>query len=122
MEALFENGASSGPRAAGVGIVQSFLLSCVLLGILVAVGVAVIVKIRSWWQVGSDDHGDWENALVEYKNLRDRGLLSDEEYRKIKTLVEPHVQSLPMAPSHAAVSAIERADRNEPSPASEEQD
>lgn len=39
--------------------------------------------------------GDWENALAGYKNLRDQGVLSDEEYRKIRTLAEPHLHGLP---------------------------
>jgi hypothetical protein len=34
-------------------------------------------------------HGDWENTLAAYKNLRDEGVLSEEEFRKIRTLVEP---------------------------------
>lgn len=94
--------------------VRSFLLSSLVLAIIVAVGAAAIVKIRSWWRADSDDRGDWENALVGYKNLRDRGLLSDDEYRKIKTLVEPHVQSVPMAPSRAAAPVTDRAERDQP--------
>lgn len=39
--------------------------------------------------------GDWENALAGYKNLRDQGVLSDEEYRKIRTLAEPHLLAPP---------------------------
>ena len=71
---------------------QAFLISAVLLGLLVAIGIAAIVAVRSWWlQSGSDD-GDWESSLVGYKNLRDKGVLSEEEYRKISTLVEPHVR------------------------------
>jgi hypothetical protein len=37
--------------------------------------------------------GDWENALAGYKNLRDQGVLSEEEYRKIRTLAEPHLHA-----------------------------
>jgi hypothetical protein len=69
--------------------VQAFLVSAVLLGLLVAVGIAAIVAVRSWWLEPGADHGDWENSLVGYKNLRDKGVLSEEEYRKISTLVEP---------------------------------
>jgi hypothetical protein len=72
--------------------VQAFLVSAVLLGLLVAVGIAAIVAVRSWWLEPGADHGDWENSLVGYKNLRDKGVLSEEEYRKISTLVEPHVR------------------------------
>jgi hypothetical protein len=72
--------------------VQAFLISAVLLGLLVAVGIAAIVAVRSWWLQPGIDHGDWESSLVGYKNLRDKGVLSEEEYRKISTLVEPHVR------------------------------
>ena len=72
--------------------VQAFLISAVLLGLLVAIGIAAIVAVRSWWLDPEADHGDWESSLVGYKNLRDKGVLSEEEYRKISTLVEPHVR------------------------------
>jgi hypothetical protein len=72
--------------------VQAFLISAVLLGLLVAIGIAAIVAVRSWWLDSGADHGDWESSLVGYKNLRDKGVLSEEEYRKISTLVEPHVR------------------------------
>jgi hypothetical protein len=101
--------------------VQSFLLSSLLLGVLVAVGVAAIVRIRSWWQPGPEDRDDWESTLAEYKDLRDRGMLSDEEFRKIRTLVEPRVQSMPMAPSRDVMPAAERADTSDPTHPSEEQ-
>jgi hypothetical protein len=38
---------------------------------------------------GHAGHGDWETMLAAYKNLRDEGVLSEEEFRKIRTLVEP---------------------------------
>lgn len=48
--------------------------------------------VRSTQSEGSAaGRGDWENALAGYKNLRDEGVLSEEEYRKIRTLVEPHL-------------------------------
>ena len=99
---------------------QSFLISSLLLGVLVAVGVAAIVKIRSWWQSGPEDRDDWENTLAEYKSLRDRGMLSDEEFLKIRTLVEPNMHAMPMAPSRDVVPAAERADASEPTHPSEE--
>ncbi len=73
----------------------SFLVAGLLLAVLVAVGIAAIVAIRSRWQRSGADHGDWEAALVEYKNLRDKGVLSEEEYRKISSLVEPYVRTAP---------------------------
>jgi len=83
--------------------VSSFLFSAIVLAAFVATGIAVIVKIRSHYRDADADRGDlgrgqWENALVGYKNLRDKGVLSDEEYRKIRTLVEPLADSVP---SHA---------------------
>ena len=103
-----------------LGIVQSFLFSSLVLGLIVAVGVAAILRIRSWWQPDHDDRNDWENTLAEYKGLRDRGVLSEEEFRKIRTLVEPHMQSVPMATSREVVPAAERADASEPTHPSEE--
>jgi hypothetical protein len=72
--------------------VQAFLFSATLLGLIVAIGIAAIVAVRSRWLDAGSDHGDWESSLVGYKNLRDKGVLSEEEYRKISTLVEPHVR------------------------------
>ena len=77
---------------------QAFVFSGVLLGLLVAGGIVAIVAVRSWWLHSSAGHGDWETALVGYKNLRDKGVLSEEEYRKISTLVEPHVRFDSSAP------------------------
>ena len=69
--------------------VPAILTSVLLLGLLVGLGVVVIVTIRARWLVAGDDRGGWEKTLVDYRNLRDAGVLSEEEYRKIKTLVEP---------------------------------
>jgi hypothetical protein len=80
------------PFATGLLSLQAFLFSAVLLGLIVAVGIAAIVAVRSRWLESGSDHGDWESSLVGYKNLRDKGVLSEEEYRKISTLVEPHVR------------------------------
>ena len=77
---------------------QAFLISAVLLGLLVAIGIAAIVAVRSWWLDSGADHGDWESSLVGYKNLRDKGVLSPEEYRKIRTLVEPHIEAVSKQP------------------------
>jgi hypothetical protein len=81
--------------------VQAFLLNAVLLGLLVAGGITAIVAVRSWWLEPGADRGDWESVLVGYKNLRDKGGLSEEEYRKISTLVEPHLRHDKVEP-HAA--------------------
>jgi hypothetical protein len=67
---------------------QSFLFSALLLAVLVAAGVCLIVTIRSRFRPQAGDSDSWETTLAEYKNLRDKGVLSAEEYRKIRTLVE----------------------------------
>lgn len=72
---------------------QSFLISSLLLAAFVAAGVVVIVTIRSRFRKADADHASWETTLAEYKNLRDKGVLSAEEYRKIRTLVEPRLES-----------------------------
>lgn len=78
---------------------QAFVVSLLLLSLLVGLGVGAIVTIRKWAKDGSlslrpdAGRGDWESWLAKYKNLRDKGVLSDEEYRKIRTLVEPSTQA-----------------------------
>jgi hypothetical protein len=79
--------------------VQAFVLSTLALCLFVGVGIGAIVMIRTWMR-GADEldgsgRGDWESALAGYKNLRDKGVLSEEEYRKIRTAVEPPKQIAP---------------------------
>ena len=78
---------------------QAFVLSTLALCLFVGGGIGAIVMIRAWMR-GADEldgsgHGDWESALAGYKNLRDKGVLSEEEYRKIRTAVEPPKQVAP---------------------------
>ena len=70
----------------------AFLIAVLLLCLLVGLGIVAIVMIRSRWLASDDDRGDWEKTLVDYKNLRDDGVLSEEEFRKIRTLVEPRTR------------------------------
>jgi hypothetical protein len=72
--------------------VPSLLVSLVLLSLLVAAGVGAVFAIRAWWLKSGDDRGDWAKTLAEYKNLRDQGELGEDEYRKIRTLVEPRLR------------------------------
>ena len=80
---------------------QAFAVSSLLLLLLVGAGILAITVVRSRMLDGTpasgtgSGHGDWESALAKYKNLRDKGVLSDEEYRKITALVEPHVPTDP---------------------------
>jgi hypothetical protein len=71
--------------------VPSLLVSIAILVLLVAAGIGAVLAIRRWLKPG-DDRGDWAKTLSEYKNLRDEGVLSEEEYRKIRTLVEPRLR------------------------------
>ena len=71
-------------------------LAAILVGGLLALIVA-LRALQSWVRRAQQDQsesgrGDWENALAGYKNLRDQGVLSEEEYRKIRPLVEPQMQ------------------------------
>ena len=72
--------------------VPSLLVSIAILVLLGAAGVGAVVVIRRWWLKSGDDRGDWAKTLSEYKNLRDEGVLSEEEYRNIRTLVEPRLR------------------------------
>ena len=71
----------------------SFLVSAFLLVLCVGAGIVAIVTIRARYLTQGDDRGDWEKSLVDYRNLRDQGVLSEEEYRKIRTLVEPRLRA-----------------------------
>ena len=70
----------------------AILTTVILLCLVVGAGVVAIVTIRRRWLVAGDDRGDWEKTLVDCKNLRDEGVLSEEEFRKIRTLVEPRTR------------------------------
>jgi hypothetical protein len=88
-----------------VPFVVQIILTLLGLALLVGVGAVAIVMIRSRL-VSADDRGDWEKTLVDYKNLRDEGVLSDEEYRKIRTLVEPRMRfGMPQAAGDRRLSA-----------------
>lgn len=67
----------------------SFLVSVAALLVLLAIGIGMIVKVRGWAGESSGNPDRWESTLADYRNLRNKGVLSDEEYRKIRTLVEP---------------------------------
>jgi len=71
---------------------QSFLINAFLLAAFVTGGIVAIVMIRSRLLMSEGKHDSWETTLAEYKNLRDKGVLSTEEYRKIRTLVEPRIE------------------------------
>jgi hypothetical protein len=76
------------------------VINFAMLAAMVAVAVVVIVWVRRRW-LGLDgvggfdgtDGADWQDALVRYRNLRDEGGLSEEEFRRIRTLVGPRIRS-----------------------------
>ncbi len=95
-----ENG--HGPFSEAVRSMQgswSLLAGFAALAVLVGGGIVAVWAARRHWlgtggtsATGGADHGDWEKTLVDYKNLRDEGVLSEEEFRKIRTLVEPRTR------------------------------
>ncbi len=91
---------------------QTYLVNAVGLALMLAVGAGVIVMTRAWWMGGSDDSADWEKTLVGCKKLRDEGVLSDQEYRNIRTLVEPRTRIGVPAPGGRQQPSAER-DRDE---------
>jgi len=94
----------------------ALLTTSILLALLVAGGVSVILVLRRTWLRKGDDREDWVKTLGTYKNLRERGVLSEEEYRNIRTLVEPRTRlgtpvsdgrPRPAAESHGPLNARE---------------
>jgi hypothetical protein len=63
-----------------------------LLAAALAAAVLVLVAVQAWVRREGKDRGVWENTLVDWRNLRDEGVLSEEEYRKVRTLVEPRTR------------------------------
>jgi len=83
----------------------SFILTALLLAATIGVAMVAINYARSRFLGGPSDHPDgdgpgWQDALLGYRNLRDKGVLSDDEYRKIRTLVEPHLSEPPSREDH----------------------
>lgn len=68
------------------------LTIAILLAAGLIAGVVAITAVRRWLRRSGDDRGDWEKTLVEWRNLRDEGVLTEEEYRRVRTLVEPRVR------------------------------
>jgi hypothetical protein len=85
------------------------LPSLALLVVAIGAGAAVIVSLRrrllpptgpsagiragnGRHKMGESGRGDWESMLAGCKNLRDEGVLSEEEFRKVRTLVEPRLR------------------------------
>ena len=71
----------------------SLLINSLILLAVVACGIVVIVLIREKLQGTGTGRGDcdetWEQKLAEYKKLLDRGVLEEDEYRRIRTLGDP---------------------------------
>ena len=86
-------------------VFSALLPSLALLLGAIAVGVGALVSLRRKLvpagprsgfragthrpKMGESGRGDWETMLASYKNLRDEGVLSEEEFRKLRTLVDP---------------------------------
>ena len=65
------------------------LTIAILLAASLVAGVVAVTVARRWLRREGDDRGDWEKTLVDWRNLRDEGVLTEEEYRRVRTLVEP---------------------------------
>ena len=65
------------------------LKTAILLAVVLGASVYAVARLRAWLRQPGEDHGDWEKTLVDWRNLRDEGVLTEEEYRKVRTLVEP---------------------------------
>jgi hypothetical protein len=72
------------------------VVNLLLLLALVAAGGVGVAALRRQIRGGDGVGGfgrsggeDWSSRLADFKNLRDEGVLSEEEFRKIRTLVEP---------------------------------
>ena len=92
----------------------AILTTLLALSLLVGAGIVAIVTIRRRWLAAGDDRGDWEKTLVECRNLRDEGVLSEEEFRKIRTLVEPRTRigmPVPRGPHRLAAQLSVRTNR-----------
>jgi hypothetical protein len=84
--------------------VLKVLPSFAVLVVAVGLGAVAIVSLRKrllpaairagngWPKMGESGRGDWENMLARCKNLRDEGVLSEEEFRKVRTLAEPRTR------------------------------
>lgn len=88
------------PLVAQVRVSAGLVINFVALAAVLAGAVVAIIWVRRRW-VGLDGVGgfagtdgeEWQDALLEYRNLRDEGVLSEEEFRRIRTLVGPKIRS-----------------------------
>ncbi len=68
------------------------LVIALLLAVALGAGLGAVWWVRGWLRKSGDDRGDWERTLVGWRNLRDAGVLTEEEYRKVRTLAEPRTR------------------------------
>lgn len=66
-----------------------FVLWAAIGAALVAIGVYVVMKVRTWSREGIAGTHD---LLTNFRELHDQGELSDEEYRKVKTTLAARLQ------------------------------
>ena len=87
-----------------------WLISALGLALLVGAAVVAIRWIQSEKAVGTDGRGDWEKTLVDCRDLRDRGGLSEEEFRKIQAFVEPRIRTAAPDAAESRKAIPERVD------------
>jgi uncharacterized membrane protein len=77
------------PQASAETLVQVMLWMTVLIG-LVIIGVLVVQRFRG----GAADKGTSANELItNFQEMRSRGVISDADYRKIKSVLGAELQS-----------------------------
>ena len=94
----------------------SLLINSLILLAVVACGIVVIVLIRGKLRGTNSGRGDcdetWEQTLTEYKKLRDRGVLEEDEYRRIRTLGDPFSKGAAISPEMSTIKTwVARDDR-----------
>ena len=94
----------------------SLLINSLILLAVVACGIVVIVLIREKLRETDSGRGDcdetWEQTLTEYKKLWDRGVLEEDEYRRIRTLGDPFSKGAGSSPEMSSIETwVTRDDR-----------
>ncbi|MFM8578880.1 MAG: hypothetical protein ACKOCN_08785 [Planctomycetaceae bacterium] len=76
---------------------------------LVSITLVVIAWIRREMRRPGEGRADWEETLATYKNLQRKGVLDEDEYRKIRTILDPNVSSAGRGDSTGHSSRSEKA-------------
>jgi hypothetical protein len=85
-----------------------------LLSVVAGIGLlAVLVYLIRAWFSDNDDPAASDNVLLsEYREMNQRGELSDEEYRIIKGRFAPRIGSTPLSPTENPVGRSGEMDKD----------